>query len=283
MRGCWVVLLISSRRSAPIAASMSSICRFEALLQVESLNNLPLSNGKVSVKWHLHDSHKPTSRGKTKAAKVTDHRATFDYSAICSAKLSISSKTNKLRSSLIIFSVSWDHSGHNNSVSLGTLEIDLAQHVINDADEESSSRSQPHTYLLQKSKLNCGLRLSLRLRQLAGPTDYIIPEFVPPKVFSEITGVIHTEKGSKGIQDANIDKLAEILTGNGSFELSWFSKPGYYNPRSTVDDIFMGGDGFNHKTALKDKPPQPTDGATVIKEGDEREDFRSWTVDPEFS
>lgn len=262
---------------------MSSICRFETLLQIESLNNLPLSNGRVTVKWHLHDSHKPTSRGKTKAAKVTDHRATFEYSAVCSSKLSISSKTNKLRPSQIIFNVSWDHSDTSNSVSLGTLEIDLSQHVINDGDEESENRAHPHTYLLQKSKLNCGLRLSLRLRQLAGPTDYVIPEFVPPKVFSEITGVIHTEKGHKGLQDANVDKLAEILTGNGSFELSWSSKPGYYNPRKTIDDIFMGGDGFNHDTAIKDNHSKPSEGAKVVREADEREDFRSWTVDPEFS
>ncbi|KAK3336880.1 N-terminal C2 in EEIG1 and EHBP1 proteins-domain-containing protein [Cercophora scortea] len=149
-----------------------------------------------------------------------------------------------------------------------------------DTSPRSSHRSEPEDdpgtvdvqegvvrrYLMQESKINSTLKISILMVQVDGERNYIAPPLRTAPVFGGIAGIV---AGGDALEhpDATPDASGQVPSlSNKSrdiFELqdayrrvlaaSWASQPGELPADQCIEDIFAGGDGFR----ADPYPPQP--------------------------
>lgn len=140
--------------------------RFHVTLAIHDLTNVPLVSGLVHVRWHLRDSLRSETRGRTGRALIRDHRVTWDYEVEWSVRLAVD-RGRKLGSATLELQVFQETQGGRERHSLGSLTADLAEHAGNRGLRDT------RRYLLQDAKVNATLRVSLTLAQLSGDTNFV--------------------------------------------------------------------------------------------------------------
>lgn len=149
--------------------------RFELRLKISDLNNVPLVSGNCFVKWHLPASSAAEHRGRTNKCNIKDHKVIFDYDKETPVRLVVG-KDQMLQESWIHFEVLQEYSsaGKGERIVLGNIKLNLAEYVdTNDHNSHSKDdEGVTRRYLMQDSKINSTLKISLQLKHIEGDRNY---------------------------------------------------------------------------------------------------------------
>ncbi|KAK9470657.1 N-terminal C2 in EEIG1 and EHBP1 proteins-domain-containing protein [Dipodascopsis tothii] len=253
--------------------------KFLATLTIHDLTNIPLLTGYVSVKWHVKESTRGDARGRTSRVAIKDHTCTWDYTRETKVRMVID-KTGMLSSKHIMFEVVSEHAGE--KVELGSLAINPAEY----AREKPTARR----YLLQNSKINSTLKVTLALTQLSGESTFVAPPLSSGQVFGGITGVIEQkdkDDPSAAQSAVNMMNVTSPSLYRTTLTATWQRQVGELPAAACIEDIFAGGDGWakdpdgttarsNVADAIATALHQRDDGEISIEMS--KEDLRSWSV-----
>ena len=231
------------------------------------------------MKWHLPSSTAAEHRGKTDKALVRDHKAIWEYRRELPVRLTID-KAHNLESCEIYFEILQEYyEGGKGRVHLGNVKLNLAEYVDadfanstssshggadrnNDRELEAEPDQQQQSgitrrYLMQDSKINSTLRVTIHMHQTEGDTNYIVPPLKSAAVFAGIAGIISTEAADGGRDDMPIlnTKTRELTEMQDVYRrtlaATWSCPVGELAPDKLIEDLFAGGDGGRMQ------PPQP--------------------------
>ncbi|RFU32638.1 hypothetical protein B7463_g3705, partial [Scytalidium lignicola] len=238
--------------------------KFEAHLTIVDLNNVPLTNGTSFVKWHLPSSIAAEHRGRTPKSPVKEHKVTWDSTHIIPVRLTID-KNNQLAECLVIFEIIQDYSGNGvkgEKITLGHVTLNLAEYVEESEALSEGEEGVTRRYLMQDSKVNSTLKISIFMKQIDGERNFIAPPLKTAAVFGGIAGIMagDGEEGDLGYtpsitKSRDASELQDIY--RRSLAASWAVQRGELPPDECIEDIFAGGDGWKHDS----------DAATTITNG----------------
>ena len=268
--------------------------RFDLTLKILDLNNVPLVSGTSFIKWHLPSSSSAEHRGRTERCVIGDHRVEYNYEKRTQVRLGVG-KDGMLQECSVNFEILQEYSagGRGERIRLGELKLNLAEYV--EASENPTSPSSPgggahptgegnieegvvRRYLMQDSKINSTLKLSILMLHTSGPRDYYAPPLRTAPVFGGIAGIIHSQEpaaptgnplasdgGGEGVGGEDLTNGPDFRSRNKeagemmdmyrrTLAAFWASQPGELKADEAVEDIFSGGDGWG-----KNGRPLPVD------------------------
>ncbi|KFZ05264.1 hypothetical protein V501_08511 [Pseudogymnoascus sp. VKM F-4519 (FW-2642)] len=254
--------------------------KFELILQIIDLNNVPLVAGQSYVKWHLPMSTAAEHRGVTTKAPIKEHKVTWEYERSLVVRLSMD-KTNLLQECFIEFEVIQDYNGgaRGEKITIGRVRLNLAEYAdIHDEEGEVMVRR----YLMQDSKINSTVKIGIGMSQVDGDRNFIAPPLRTAAVFEGFTGVmaVEQEKDKAGYTSAvGINKeLAELQDMyRQTLAASWLCGKGTLAADACIEDIFNGGDGWGNKPAPASQNPA---APTTALGADDSEDEGMGTATP---
>ena len=224
------------------------------------------------MKWHLPSSNAAEHRGKTDKARIAEHKATWDYAKNLPIRLTVE-KNFMLQECDIHFEILQEYSegGRGGRVHLGNVKLNLAEYTQfpdpqeSDAQDENEDGCITRRYLLQDSKVNCTLKVGIKMKQTEGETNFIAPPLKSAMIFGGIAGVISTEEGDGGDMPTLSSKTREISEAQDLYRrtlaASWACQNGELPPDKLIEDLFAGGDGGQMqppaKPAFKHLQPSP--------------------------
>jgi hypothetical protein len=258
--------------------------RFDLTLQILDLNNVPLVSGTSFIKWYLPSSSSAEHRGRTERSVIKDHRVEYNYEKRMQVRLSVG-KDGMLQECSVNFEIIQEYSagGRGERIRLGDLKLNLAEYV--EASENPATPSSPggganatsegntdegvvRRYLMQDSKINSTLKLSILMLHTSGPRDYYAPPLRTAPVFGGIAGIIHSSEppapggntlasdgGGEGLGGEEAANAPDFRSRNKeagemmdmyrrTLAAYWASQPGELKADEAIEDIFSGGDGW---------------------------------------
>ena len=139
-------------------------------IQILDLNNVPLSSGMAYVRWHLPASSATEHRGSTDRSAIVDHRAYWRYEKVLLVRLTIE-RNRSLHECGIVFEViqEFGSDARGGKSLLGRIKLNLSEYVsvLDDNDPGITRR-----YLMQDSKINGTLNVTVIMRQIEGEKNY---------------------------------------------------------------------------------------------------------------
>lgn len=153
-----------------------------------------------------------------------------------------------------------------NSTGGGTASKPSSSHTAADSDGANPNDAEDgvvRRYLMQDSKINSTLKISILMVQIEGERNYVAPALKSAPVFGGIAGIMPGEPGEPaadaagGLGAAEGGGAARVSSFNKSRDVhelqdmyrralaaSWASQPGELPVDECIEDIFTGGDGF---------------------------------------
>ncbi|KAL7266598.1 hypothetical protein RUND412_010853 [Rhizina undulata] len=218
--------------------------RFDLFIQIHDLNNVPLVSGQAYVKWHVEGS----ASGRTTKENIKDHKVSWQYSHVCQNLRMTVGRDGMLQDLLIYFEINQEYSGARERIMLGTVSLNLAEYA--------SVKKETRRYLMQESKINSTLQVTIALTQTGGDTNYVAPMLRGAQVFSGIAGIMTSEPreqedpakkmASLTSQAREIDALQDMY--RRTLAASWQLQSGELNAEECIEDIFAGGDGWTSRS-----------------------------------
>ncbi|KAF2455836.1 N-terminal C2 in EEIG1 and EHBP1 proteins-domain-containing protein [Lineolata rhizophorae] len=254
--------------------------KFDLIIRIIDLNNVPLVSGTSFVKWHLPHSTSAEHRGRTDKRPIKDHKVVYDYCRSLSVRLTIEGKTRNLLEQFIHFEVVQEYSSGGRGperIALGHVKLNLAEYVeaselevqgrsglavggaVNAGtnDEGEEAEGVVRRYLMQDSKINSTLKVGIFMRQVDGDREYITPPLRTAPVFGGIAGIMAGEQGdtedvghipSLSNKSRELGELQDMY--RRTLTASWAAQPGELKADECIEDIFAGGDGWGDKNAV---------------------------------
>ncbi|KAF2634858.1 hypothetical protein P280DRAFT_474303 [Massarina eburnea CBS 473.64] len=232
--------------------------KFELHLRVIDLNNVPLVSGDSFVKWNLPFSTAAEHRGRTEKRPIKDHKVFYDYEVQLPVRMTVD-KNGMLNESLIELEVLQEYSGggRGERISLGLVKLNLAEYV-EQSEMNGMVMEDPgvtRRYLMQNSKINSTLKLSVYLRQVDGDKNFIAPPLRTAQVFSGIAGIVSGEQGDSEDMGGSTPSLNAGSREAGELQdmyrrtlaAYWTAQPGELKADECIEDIFAGGDGWGDR------------------------------------
>lgn len=225
---------------------------------------------------------------------IRDHRVEYNYEKKTQVRLSVG-KDGMLQECSVNFEILQEYSagGRGERIKLGEVKLNLAEYV--EASENPASPSSPggganvtgegntedgvvRRYLMQGSKINSTLKVSILMLHTSGPRDYYAPPLKTAPVFGGIAGIIHSSEpaapsgnalasdgGGEGIGGEEMANGPDFRSRNKeagemmdmyrrTLAAFWASQPGELKADEAIEDIFSGGDGWG-----KNGRPLPVD------------------------
>ncbi|KAK9319243.1 N-terminal C2 in EEIG1 and EHBP1 proteins-domain-containing protein [Lipomyces orientalis] len=266
--------------------------KFAVKLTIHDLANIPLVSGFVFVRWHLQDSARGDARGRTDKVPIKDHKAIWNYEREIARVRLVIEKDGMLSDKHVVFEVVSEHAGE--KVELGTLQLNIAEFV----KEKPTGRR----YLLQDSKINSTIKITLDCRQLSGDASFSTPPLSSGQVFGGITGVIAEQKE----KDDTLHVPSQLIVATQAtpslyrktLTASWQRQDGELPAEECIEDLFAGGDGWAKdgdgltkgrraavETALQDVVGTVPGAGVGLKRNNgeimgwaERDDLQSWKI-----
>ena len=117
------------------------------------------------MRWSVEGNSRNDARGRTERAPIRDHKVIWAHTTTCQIRMTID-RTGMLNETNLVLEVLQETSngGKDERVPLGTVKLNLAEYVA--VDKET------RRYLLQDSKINSTIKVSVALTQLSGDTQY---------------------------------------------------------------------------------------------------------------
>ncbi|KAF1985290.1 hypothetical protein K402DRAFT_394987 [Aulographum hederae CBS 113979] len=236
--------------------------KFDLHLRIIDLNNVPLVSGTSFIKWHLPHSTAAEHRGRTSKNPIKEHKVVYDHLINVPIRLTID-KTNMLQESWIHFEVLQEYggSGRGERITLGNIKLNLAEYVEQSEQQspggDGGEEGVVRRYLMQDSKINSTLKISIFMKQLDGDRNFVAPPLKTAPVFGGIAGIMSGEQGEPD-DPTQIPSLASTSVNRQKSELqdlyrrtltaAWSSQqPGELRADECVENIFAGGDGWGDK------------------------------------
>ncbi|KAF2199112.1 hypothetical protein GQ43DRAFT_399486 [Delitschia confertaspora ATCC 74209] len=235
--------------------------KFDLHLKILDLNNVPLVSGISFIKWHLPHSTAAEHRGRTEKCLIKDHKVAYDYEKTVPVRLIID-KNGMLQESWIVFEVLQEYSagGRGERITLGNVKLNLAEYV-EQSDLVDGEEGICRRYLMQESKINSTLKISIYMKQTEGDKNFIAPPLKTAQVFSGIAGIVSGEQGDSddmGTTPTLINKSRETGELQDMYRRTlaafWTAQPGELKADECIEDIFAGGDGWGDREKPYDSP-----------------------------
>jgi hypothetical protein len=228
--------------------SKSSRPKLKLRLQIHELSSIPLVTGQVFVKWHILHSSSGECRGKTDRAPIHDHKAGWsEYLRECTFKVGIG-KSGCLQERVLIMEVWVEMISGRERVRIGIVSVNLSEYA--------SVKSETRRYLLQESKMNSTVKVTIKVEHVDGSREYTTPPLKKAQMFHGITNLLAENKDlpqiSRGIEQHNIKQTMRSPTQEmyrRTFAAQWRVQAGELAPRDVVEDIFKGGTGWKTEFA----------------------------------
>ncbi|KND04707.1 uncharacterized protein SPPG_00416 [Spizellomyces punctatus DAOM BR117] len=158
--------------------------KFEATCHVHDLTNLPYVSGLYFVKWKLKNGG--SYEGLTHKVVVKEHVASWDCTFRLEPTMIIGKDGVLLPCELILYI--------RQSVNAGKSTEDIGMVSINLA-EYAASRSTSRRYLLQESRVNSIIKVTIEMKLVKGDPVYKVPEVSKRDLSSESIRGIFSEEG----------------------------------------------------------------------------------------
>lgn len=231
--------------------SKSSRPKFKLSLQIHELSSIPLVTGQVFVKWHILHSSRGECRGKTERVPIIDHKASWsDYRRECMFKVSIG-RSGILQERMLILEVWVELNAGRDRLRIGNVGVNLSEYA--------SVQSETRRYLLQESKMNSTVKVTISVAHIEGSKEYSTPSLKKAQMFHGITNLLAENKDlpqiSRGIEKHHSKHILHSPTQEmyrRTFSAQWRVQAGELTPGDVVEDIFKGGSGWK-----ADAPPSP--------------------------
>ncbi|CAG8487132.1 8080_t:CDS:2 [Ambispora gerdemannii] len=168
---------------------------FTVDISIEDLANVPLVTGLFYVKWKLQHAEK--SSGSTERAFIKDYSVFWNHNLSNKIQLVVGSD-GYLMPCEFRLTIKQELKGGKEINTIGSLSLNLSEYV--------DSGKMTRRYLLQKSKINSTIKLSIETKHTTfGDVEYKVPQLKKTQIFGGITGII-TER--KELQDDERSKRA---------------------------------------------------------------------------
>ncbi|KAL6871422.1 N-terminal C2 in EEIG1 and EHBP1 proteins domain-containing protein [Trichoderma novae-zelandiae] len=265
--------------------------RFDLHLKIFDLNNVPLVSGTSFIKWHLPHSMHADHRGRTAKAAIANHRVEYNFSKVITGVRMSVDKNNNLNECLLELEVVQEFA-LTEKITLGYIKINLAEFVeesetlMRDPASPPSSRRRNNSaglsptsardlklsdeiqrecedgivrrYLMQDSKVNSTLKVSILLIQVDGERNFIAPPLKTAPVFGGIVGFMAPEQTEDEILGPDATAALPTLSKNRdvaevqdlyrrTLAASWTRQPSELPTDECIEDIFSGGNGWRTK------------------------------------
>ncbi|KAM3078677.1 hypothetical protein ACMFMG_006544 [Clarireedia jacksonii] len=246
--------------SIPRLVSKARKPKFDLILKLIDLNNVPLTTGTSYIKWQLPASTSTTSdyRGRTPSSPIKDHKVLWDYTHIIPIRLTID-KNNHLTECPIHFEVTQEYNsgvaGKVERVTLGHITLNLAEYVEESEVQSEEEEGVVRRYLLQDSKINSTVKIGIGMRQVEGERNFVAPALKSAPVFGGIAGIMKGDNGGEPMegdaghlpQTSNSEEKSELQDMyRRALAASWQAGVGEMSADECIEDIFAGGDGWRH-------------------------------------
>ncbi|APA12054.1 hypothetical protein SS1G_14175 [Sclerotinia sclerotiorum 1980 UF-70] len=227
--------------------------KFDLVLKLIDLNNVPLTSGTAYIKWTLPNTTAAEHSGQTSRSPIKEHKVSWDYTRTIPIRLTID-KNNHLSECLVHFEVIQDYNVGNSAkgerVTLGHITLNLAEYV--DESEVEGEDGVVRRYLMQDSKINSTAKIGIAMRQIEGERNFVAPPLKSAPVFGGIAGIMKGENGD-GDDVGNMPQLQKSSDKSDLHDMyrralaaSWTASPAEMLADECVEDIFAGGDGWKH-------------------------------------
>ncbi|KAF2794826.1 hypothetical protein K505DRAFT_324479 [Melanomma pulvis-pyrius CBS 109.77] len=233
--------------------------KFDLHLKIVDLNNVPLVSGTSFIKWNLPHSTAAEHRGRTEKRPIKDHKVFYDYEINIPVRLVVD-KNGMLQESWIEIEVVQEYSagGRGERITLGNVKLNLAEYVEQSemarVDDDDDNMGITRRYLMQDSKINSTLKISIYMKQTEGDKNFVAPPLKTAQVFSGIAGIVSGEQGdSEDVGTAPSLNSKSRETGElqdmyrRTLAAYWSAQPGELKADECIEDIFAGGDGWGDR------------------------------------
>ncbi|CAL5867312.1 uncharacterized protein PFLUO_LOCUS1527 [Penicillium psychrofluorescens] len=227
--------------------------RFDLVLRIIDINNIPLSKGVVFVRWRLPSSSATEHHGTTEKATIVDHQTYWNYEKTLQVRLTID-RTSILQECELLFEVVQEF-GSSSSADrnlLGKIKLNLAEYVDKVEDDEGVVRR----YLMFESKVNSTLKIGVAMRQTEGDRNFTTPPLKSATVFGGIAGVVHSQEPddhdelgqlpSINVQSREVADMQDMY--RRTLAASWTSRAGDLPADQLVEQLFAGSSCWNNES-----------------------------------
>ncbi|KAH0497357.1 hypothetical protein TgHK011_004669 [Trichoderma gracile] len=220
--------------------------RFDLHLKIFDLNNVPLVSGTSFIKWHLPHSMHAEHRGRTAKAAIANHRVEYNFSKINLAEFVEESET------LLRDPASPPTSRRRNN-SAGLSPTSARDLKLSDEIQRECEDGIVRRYLMQDSKVNSTLKVSILLIQVDGERNFIAPPLKTAPVFGGIVGFMAPEQNEDEVLGPlpNLSKNRDVAEVQDLYRrtlaASWTRQPSELPTDECIEDIFAGGNGWRTK------------------------------------
>ncbi|KAG4025956.1 hypothetical protein MFRU_047g00200 [Monilinia fructicola] len=237
--------------------------KFDLVLRLIDLNNVPLTSGTAYIKWSLPNTTASEHSGQTPRSPIKEHKVCWDYTRTLPVRLTID-RNNQLSECLIHFEIIQDYnsgqSAKGERVTLGHITLNLAEYV--DESEVEGEEGVVRRYLMQESKINSTAKIGILMKQVEGDRNFVAPVLKSAPVFGGIAGIMKGENG-EGDDLGHMPQLQRTSDKSDlhdmyrvSLAASWSASPFEMPADECIEDIFSGGDGWKRS---QDDPALPPD------------------------
>lgn len=146
--------------------------------------------------------------------------------------------------------------GRGGRVHLGNVKLNLAEYTRipegisageRDPQDDGEDDTITRRYLLQDSKVNSTLKISIKMKQTEGDATFIAPPLKSAMVIGGIAGVLSTEVGEGEDIPSITSKTRELSEAQDIYRrtlaAAWACQIGELAPDKLIEDLFAGGDG----------------------------------------
>ncbi|KAI9727671.1 MAG: hypothetical protein M1828_005899 [Chrysothrix sp. TS-e1954] len=235
--------------------------KFDLVLKIIDLNNVPLVSGTSFIKWHLPSSTSAEHRGRTDKCQIRDHKVSYDYSKDVPVRMTVDGAGN-LKEAQVQFEVVQEYaSSHRGErILLGHVRLNLAEYV--DPSEYDGADGICRRYLMQDSKINSTLKIGINMKLVEGDRNFNAPPLKTAAVFGGIAGIMAGEQGDSD-DVGHMPSLSSKSREHGEVQdmyrrnlvAYWAAQPGELRADECIEDIFSGGDGWGPNAPEDERPP----------------------------
>ncbi|KAG0129546.1 hypothetical protein HOY82DRAFT_540662 [Tuber indicum] len=220
--------------------------RFDLTLEIHDLNNVPLVSGQAYVKWHIGGTARADFRGRTNKEGIKEHKVNWCYEQVCSNVRMTVDRSGMLQELPIVFEVIQEYAGARERIALGSVTLNLAEYT--------RVNKETRRYLMQDSKINSTLKVSISLEQTGGDPNFESPMLRGAQVFGGIAGIIGESQNQEDPGNATVATSQKRETSaiqdmyRCTLAASWQLQAGELHPEECIEDIFAGGDGWTPRS-----------------------------------
>ncbi|KAJ5157283.1 uncharacterized protein N7482_008383 [Penicillium canariense] len=227
--------------------------RFELVLRISDINNVPLGNGTAWVRWRLPSSSATEHQGHTEKAVLTDHRAYWNYEKALYVRLTID-RNSMLQECEINFEIIQEfHSSPTNEKNvLGKIKLNLAEYVDKVDEDEGVVRR----YLMSDCKVNSTVKIGIAMRQIEGDRNFTTPPLKSATVFGGIARVVHTAEPGDSEELGHLPsintKSREVADMQDMYRRTlaakWTSRARDLPADKLIEELFAGSSCWNNES-----------------------------------